>query len=213
MIELFSEIMMIGGVFWSATYLLIIRRGFKDKTFGMPMVALCANISWEAIFAFFTPHDPPQLYVNYIWFALDVVIVMQFLKYGKNEFPNIPRWQFFAIFALGLSIAVPMILAVNYELEDDIGVYAAFGQNLMMSVLFVTILINRKGIGGQSFYIGLFKMIGTGISSLAFYMYRPLAQDSNLLQFLFVAIFVFDLIYTIGIYQKCKNNGVSLKRF
>ena len=204
---------MVGGAFWSATYLLIIRRGFKDKTYGMPMAALCANISWEAIFAFVTPHDPPQLYVNYIWFSLDVVIVWQFLKFGRREFPTLTKWQFFSMFGLGLTVAVPMILAVNNELQDDIGAYAAFGQNLMMSVLFVTMIINRKGLEGQSFYVGLFKMIGTGLSSLAFYMYRPIAQDSNLLQFLFVAIFVFDLIYTIGIYKKCKNQGVSLKRF
>jgi hypothetical protein len=210
---MFTEIMMIGGLFWSATYILIIRRGFKDKTFGIPMAALCANISWEVIFAFLYPHDAPQLYVNYIWFSLDVVIVMQFLKYGKKEFPNIPRWQLYAVFALGVSIAVPMILSVNYELEDNVGAYAAFGQNLMMSVLFVTMLINRKGITGQSFYIALFKMIGTGLSSLAFYLYRPIAQDSFLLQFLFVAIFVFDLIYTIGIYKKCKNSENPLKRF
>jgi len=205
--------MMIGGLFWSATYILIIRRGFKDKTFGMPMVALCANISWEIIFAFFIPHDVPQIYVNYIWFSLDVVIVIQFLKYGKKEFPNIPKWQFFAVFALGIAIAIPMILAINYEFEDETGAYAAFGQNLVMSILFVTMLINRKGIGGQSFYIALFKMIGTGIISLAFYQYKSLAQDSILLQFLFVSIFVFDLIYTIGIYRKCKRNGISLKQF
>lgn len=205
--------MMIGGLFWSATYILIIRRGFKDKTFGMPMAALCANISWEMIFAFVLPHDAPQLYINYIWFSLDAIIVIQFLKYGKNEFPNIPKWQIFAIFALGISIAAPMIVGISNELNDSVGAYAAFGQNLMMSILFVTMLINRQGIGGQSFYIALFKMVGTGLSSLAFYLYRPIAQDSILLQFLFVSIFIFDLIYTIGIYRKCKHNEIPLKRF
>ena len=210
---MFTEIMMIGGLFWSATYILIIRRGFKDKTFGMPIAALCANISWEMIFAFVLPHDAPQIYVNYIWFSLDVIIVIQFLKYGKKEFPNIPKWQIFAIFALGISVAAPLILGISNELGDGVGAYAAFGQNLMMSILFVTMLINRKGIGGQSVYIALFKMIGTGLSSTAFFLYRPIAQDSILLQFLFVSIFVFDLIYTIGIYRKCKNNKISLKRF
>ena len=210
---MFTEIMMIGGLFWSATYILIIRRGFKDKTFGMPIAALCANISWEMIFTFVLPHDAPQIYINYIWFSLDVVIVIQFLKYGKKEFPSIPKWQIFAIFALGVSIAAPLILGISNELGDSVGAYAAFGQNLMMSILFVTMLINRQGIGGQSVYIALFKMIGTGLSSTAFFLYRPIAQDSTLLQFLFVAIFVFDLIYTIGIYRKCKNNKISLKRF
>jgi len=210
---MFTEIMMIGGLFWSATYILIIRRGFKDKTFGMPLAALCANISWETIFAFILPHDAPQLYVNYIWFSLDVVIVIQFLKYGKKEFPSIPKWQIFAIFALGISIAAPMIVGISNELNDSVGAYAAFGQNLMMSILFVSMLINRQGIGGQSFYIALFKMVGTGLSSLAFYLYRPIAQDSILLQFLFVSIFIFDLIYTIGIYHKYKNIKIPLKRF
>ena len=210
---MFTETMMIGGLFWSATYILIIRRGFKDKTFGMPMAALCANISWEAIFAFVTPHGAPQLYVNYIWFGLDAIIVMQFLKYGKKEFLNISRWQFYAVFALGLSVTVPMILAINYEMDDSVGAYAAFGQNLMMSVLFVTMIINRKGVEGQSFYIALFKMIGTGLSSLAFYQFRPDTQESVLLPLLFVSIFVFDLIYTVAIYRKCREYGMPLKRF
>jgi len=131
----------------------------------------------------------------------------------KKEFPNISKWQFFAIFGLGISIAIPMILAINYELEDSVGAYAAFGQNLMMSILFVTMLINRKGIEGQSIYIALFKMIGTGLSSLAFFLYRPIAQDSSLLQFLFISIFIFDVIYTVGLYLKYKKIELPFKRF
>lgn len=106
-----------------------------------------------------------------------------------------------------------MILAINYELEDSVGAYAAFGQNLMMSILFVTMLINRKGIEGQSIYIALFKMIGTGLSSLAFFLYRPIAQDSSLLQFLFISIFIFDVIYTVGLYLKYKKIELPFKRF
>ncbi len=78
---------------------------------------------------------------------MDVVIIIQFLKYGKKEFPSIPKWQIFAIFALGVSIAAPLILGISNKLGDSVGAYAAFGQNLMMSILFVTMLINRQGIG------------------------------------------------------------------
>ena len=210
---MFTELTIIGGVFWTITYLLIIRRGFKDKTFGMPMAALCANISWEIVFSFYLPHDSPQIYINYVWFALDAVIVIQFLRYGKKEFPSFANWQFYGSFVLGLFMAIPLILDITNELGDGSGAYAAFGQNLMMSVLFVVWLTNRKGITGQSFYIALFKLIGTIPFSLAFYLYRPIAQDSYLLQFLFVAIFVFDLIYTIGIYCKIKKIENPLKRF
>ncbi len=210
---MFTEIMVVAGLFWSAAYVLIIRRGFKDHTFGMPVAALCANISWEAIFAFFTPHDPPQLYVNYVWFSLDAVIVFQFLKYARAEFPSMPRWQVYSIFAFGVAVAAPMILSINYEMDDQNGAYAAFGQNLMMSILFVNLLITRKGVAGQSFYIAVLKLTGTGLASLAYYMYRPMAQESVLLPFLFVAILVFDIIYAVGIYKKCKGYDKPLKRF
>lgn len=196
--------MIVGGVFWSATYVLIIRRGFKDQTYGMPFAALCANISWEAIFSFINPHDSPQVFINYVWFALDVVIVYQFLRYGKKEFLNLTRLQFYGMFVLGVVIAFTMIILVNDELNDEIGAYAAFGQNLMMSILFVLWLLTRSDNRGQSFYIGLFKMIGTALSSYAFYSFNSLGQ-SSLLQFLFVTIFVFDVIYLVGFYYKYKK--------
>jgi len=206
--------MIIGGLFWSATYILIIRRGFKDKTFGMPLAALCANISWEAIFAFITPHSPPQLYINYIWFSLDVIIVYQFLKFGRSEFSHFSSKLLYGAFALGLATAFPIIFLINSEFSDSSGVYSAFGQNLMMSVLFIIMLISRKDIRGQSIYVALCKMLGTGISSMAFYLYKPIAQESSLLQFIFVMILVYDAIYLVMVYRKSRamNSQKSCKK-
>src|SRR3972149_4496074 len=130
-----------GGLFWSLTYILIIRRGFKDKTYGMPLVALCANISWEAIFSFIHPHSPPQLYINYIWFFLDVLIVLQFLKFGISEFPKFSNKRFYTVFLLALVTAFLLVLFITYEFNDWQGAYSAFGQNLLMSILFISMLM------------------------------------------------------------------------
>lgn len=197
-----------GGLLWTATYILIIRHGFKEKTFGMPLAALCANISWEAIFAFIHPHSSPQIYINYLWFFLDAVIVFQFLKYGKKEFPKFSRTQFYLVFVLGISVAFPLIYSINVEFNDWSGAYAAFGQNLMMSVLFIPMLLSRNDLRGQSIYIGIFKMLGTGLSSLAFYLYRSIAQDSMLFLVLFIGICAFDIIYVVMLYQKHKELGI-----
>ncbi len=202
---MYTGLMIVGGIFWSLTYILIIRRGFKDKTYGMPLAALCANISWEAIFSFIHPHSPPQLYINYIWFLLDVIIVLQFLKFGKSEFPKFSINQFYYAFLMALITAFFLVLFITYEFNDFKGAYSAFGQNLMMSILFITMLLSRNDLRGQSFYIALFKMLGTGISSLAFYLYQPIAQGSLLLSFLFVSIFIYDLIYLCLIYQKMQK--------
>ncbi|MCE8424243.1 MAG: hypothetical protein J5U17_00515 [Candidatus Methanoperedens sp.] len=199
---MYTELMIVGGIFWSLTYILVIRHGFKDKTYGIPLGALCANISWEAIFSFIHPHSPPQLYINYIWFFLDVIIILQFLKYGKSEFPKFSIRQFYFTFLMALTTAFFLVLFITYEFNDFKGAYTAFGQNLMMSILFITMLLSRNDLRGQSIYIALFKMLGTGISSLAFYLYQPISQGSFLLPFLFVSIFVYDLIYLVIIYQK-----------
>src|SRR5690606_39450863 len=38
------------GLFWLLAYLFIIYRGFKDLTYGMPIVAFVGNIAWEFIY-------------------------------------------------------------------------------------------------------------------------------------------------------------------
>ncbi len=199
-----------GGLFWSLTYILIIKHGFKDKTYGMPLVALCANISWEAIFSFIHPHSPPQLYINYVWFFLDVLIVLQFLKFGRSEFPKFSNKRFYTVFLLALATAFFLVLFITYEFNDWQGAYSAFGQNLLMSILFIAMLLNRDSLKGQSIYIALFKMLGTGVSSLAFYFYQPISQGSFLLSFLFVSIFIYDSIYLGMIYRKYRENNIPI---
>ncbi len=207
---MYTGLMIVGGIFWSLTYILIIRRGFIDRTYGIPLAALAANISWEAIFSFIYPHSPPQLYINYVWFFLDVIIVLQFLKYGKSEFPKFSDRQFHVTFLMALTTAFFMVLFITYQFNDFDGAYSAFGQNLMMSILFITMLLSRNSHRGQSIFIALFKMLGTGISSLAFYLYQPISQGSYLFAFLFVSIFIYDLIYFGIIYQKYREYKIPL---
>ena len=207
-------ILMVGGIFWILTYILIISRGHKDKTYGMPLFALCANISWEFVYAFILPHSPPQLYINYLWFGLDIIIVVQFLRYHKNEFPNLSSSKVYIAFGLLVMTAFGVISFGGFYLDDDIGVYSAFGQNLLMSILFVIMFFNRgKSLRGQSIFIALFKMLGTGLTSIHFYLYESVTQGSFVLPFLFIAIFVFDIFYVILMYNSYKENQVPvLKR-
>jgi hypothetical protein len=194
--------MIVGGIFWSLAYVLIIRQGFKDRTYGMPLAALCANISWEAIFAFLHPHSPPQLYINYAWFGLDTIIVFQFLSFGKNEFSNLSLGQFYLIFVFALVMSFCSILFVTYEFQDWQGAYSAFGQNLMMSVLFLWMFFSRNDLRGQSIYIAILKMLGTGVSSLAFYLYQPISGESYLMPFLYLSIFICDAAYSFLVYRR-----------
>ena len=40
----------LSSLFWTLAYALILRQGAKDRTFGMPLSALGANLAWEVLF-------------------------------------------------------------------------------------------------------------------------------------------------------------------
>lgn len=199
--------LLLSGLFWTLTYLLIIVRGFQDKTYGMPFLALCANIAWEFIFAFVLPQPRPQVVVNYVWFALDAVILFQFLRYWRSDPPlgiRNAKW-FYPVFMGTLAACFLAIWLLTLDLQDWEGKYAAYGQNLLMSVLFVTMFLRRRNLAGQSFYIALFKLLGTLIPCLAFFMLRP---NAWFFDFLYVTIFIFDMAYLILVYRQARALGI-----
>jgi hypothetical protein len=63
--------------------------------------------------------------LNYLWFGLDVVIVFQFFKYHKKEFPNVQSLKLYAVFVVALASAFSIILTGGIALGDIDGVYAA----------------------------------------------------------------------------------------
>jgi hypothetical protein len=208
--KMFDALMLGSGAFWTFTYILMIRRGFLDTTYGMPLVALCANISWEFIFSFLYPHGPVQRPVNILWFSVDLVILFQIVRYGPREFDDLSKRAFYAMFGLALVTSFCTVLSVTYEFDDWDGAYSAFGQNLLMSVLFLAMLRARQSPRGQSVFIALSKMVGTGLASVAFYLYSPLSEGSVLLPFLYVTILAFDLLYVLAmvhVQSKVESRG------
>jgi hypothetical protein len=204
----FDQIMIGSGICWTLTYLLIIRRGVMDMTYGMPAAALFANLAWETIYSFILPHTAPQLIVDRIWFAFDVLILLQYLRFGPVIRRVQKTWIFYLEFLLGFAITCLLIVFLSDALKDKYGAYAAFGQNLMMSVLFVVMLRERKSVDGQSMYIALFKMLGTLLASVAFYTQTKTYSHSPLMQLLFVGIFVYDVLYMIALYRQLKMRRI-----
>lgn len=200
------------GIFWLITYLLIIKRGYQDKACGMPMAALCLNISWEFIFSFVHPHTGIQLVINTAWFVLDSIIVLQYLRYESARRPaGISAALFYAGFLSIMIASFLTVLLTTREFSNWAGYYTAFGQNLLMSILFVRMLLERKDLAGQSLYIGLAKMLGTFCASVLVFVYAP---DSHLTVFFAWAILFFDLAY-VGMYiRQSRRFGVNpLKRW
>lgn len=188
------------GIFWILAYYFIIFKGFKDKTFGMPLIALAGNISWEFIFSFVypqvgEPHGSMQLPVNITWFFLDVVILYQYIKYGHGDFiAKWPKLLFFPTIISSILVAFGLELLIINEFKDSIGIYTAFGANLVISITFIQMFYSRNSLKGQSIIIAISKMLGTFFS---YFMVQPYVPHSKLVIMLWLTCFLFDFTYCL----------------
>jgi hypothetical protein len=133
-----------------------------------------------------------------VWLCLDLVIAYTAVRFGPREFPYLPRWAFYSGLGGTLVLSYLGVDLVCREFDGGAGAYAAFGQNLMMSGLFLAMLAARftagRGLAGQSAWIAAAKLIGTALASLAIWVGGDYAH-SGLLTYLYFAILVVDLAY------------------
>ncbi|MGO4185745.1 hypothetical protein AB4Z17_31885 [Paenibacillus sp. TAF43_2] len=190
------EFLLMFGValFWTIVYILVIYKGFKDQACGMPLACICANITWEFLFTFIMPFHPLQQIGTLVWFLLDCIILLQFLYYSKGTYPK--RVIHASVFAL-LMIAFLLHYGMAVEFHDKMGIYSAFGINLLMSILFIRMLM-IKDLKGQSLSIAYFKMIGTLFASILCFSLFP---QSLLLFIMYVLILVLDIVYILLVYR------------
>ncbi len=207
--EIVTLLTLISGISWTLAYLILIRRGFADKTYGMPLFALSFNLSWEFLFAFvFRASDiTVQGVVNIIWCLFDVVIVYTYFRYGRKEFAKTTDVKWFlpwSITAFVISFATIYFGTVELGVSDG-AAYTAFAQNLMMSVLFINLLVSRRDVSGQSIYAALLKWIGTTAPTILFY----LRTDNMLILVLGIGCFIYDALYTVMLYQQFRASGLN----
>jgi hypothetical protein len=154
---------------WLVAYFGIVYRGFKDRTYGVPMAALAANLCWEGIYSFVLhPFSDTGHILSIPWFCIDLIIAAQCFRYGPNDVEGtFLRVHFRVIFASAVAVTFPIMYFSFKEFNDWYGEYTGAGDAFMMSVLFIALLTGRKGVGGQSMYIAVSKWLGTFLAYIA----------------------------------------------
>lgn len=186
---------MVSGMLWSITYLLVIRQGWSDRTFAMPVLAMTVNLSWEFIYTFiYHAGGALQARINIMWFLMDLGILFTYLKFWESYYPpHLPRALMLPRLLASLAGASVLIVAIAKQFGEGNGSgYSAFGDNLMMSVLFLALLTSRGNRRGQSLVIAWTKLLGTVAASLSQYIYDPTNAVWNML---YIEIFLLDLLY------------------
>ncbi|WP_234569867.1 transmembrane-type terpene cyclase [Rhodohalobacter sp. 614A] len=199
----------LSAIFWIITYLEAIRIGFTQKTYAMPLFALALNFAWEVVdsvlghaaFGF-----SMQVKYNIIGAILDAFIVYTFFKYGYKYFAhNLSKKIFYlwSVFIFGISFPIQWAFIVQFGIVLG-PLYAAFIQNLMMSILFINMFYQRRGAEGQSLIIAVCKWIGTLVVTIQFYFNRNIF----LVGALGGLIAVIDIIYIILLYQARRGKTI-----
>ena len=203
----------LSGLGWIIVYEECIRLGFKQKTYAMPFFALGLNVAWEAVYTysdiFLAAHGPltgmtlVQTIANAAWVCLDVVILTTWFLYGKRWFPKTVSHKWFApwsILVLLTCFALQLVFIREFGFEMA-AQYSAFLQNLLMSVLFIAMFVQRDSMEGQSLLLAFSKWIGTLAPTILMGVLipDPLVLVTGLL------CSVFDLIY-IGLLISYRRN-------
>ena len=225
------------GVFWLIAYILIIYRGFKDHSYGMPVVALIGNLGWEIIFGLGIQSgcaaswsSCPAAIIqarNFIWLLFDFLILFTVLKYGRRYFTGLLNRFFPFIVIGGIAVTVFLVNAIVEEfwIVNRWGVVVN-GQTPQFLPL---------TLQGGSYYTGFALNFMMSIL-FVFMMYRRksvegqsvyialnkwlgsvaafgfmLADDigSRVVFVLYAVVFVFDLYYTWQVYRQCKAEGIN----
>ncbi|WP_458683825.1 transmembrane-type terpene cyclase [Prescottella equi] len=203
----------LGGLFWTLAYGGIIYASARDKTYGMPALALFTNIMWEVYWVFLA--DPPadlggpeaagaQKIANGCWLLLNLIIFAQFLRYGRKEFGNPPKLAFFGASAFMLAAVAVYMPEIQRSLEPNLTAFPGLAQNILMSGLFLGMLLSRRSLLGQSLFVAVCKMLGSALACtsiiVAVNANSPLqAQYTFLLSAGTAIIFALDLIYAISV--------------
>lgn len=190
----------ISGLCWTIVYIEGIRLGLRDRSYAMPFVALALNLAWELLHTIFGFREGVGLHatINAIWFLFDLGIIYTYFKFGRKYFPGLPTSQF--VFWSALVFAMAFCVEYGFILELGVfrgGAYAAFLQNLLMSILFIQMLVSRRSREGQSLLLAVNKWIGTLAPTIQFGLIGDLGFQRGSLLVLIAGGFcsVFDLIY------------------
>src|SRR5580700_4274656 len=166
----FNVVGAVGCALWVLTYGLIIHQCFRDRSYGLPLVAICLNISWEFLASWVWPNPVPLWHAfDRAWFFVDLVVVYQLLRHGRGlqRVPEVRR-HFYAIVAVTVVASGIGLHTFYLQYRDILGLVSAFIINLIMNVAFIPFFLERRRQGGRGLSVAAAwcKLVGTLFTSI-----------------------------------------------
>ncbi|MCP4357230.1 MAG: hypothetical protein GY796_04330 [Chloroflexi bacterium] len=129
-------VFVIEAIFWLGAYALILYHSFRYKTYAMPIIAMCANISWEFIVGVglfpactVTWSTCPDKILQPLTFSaamMDVIILFTILKFGRKQFSKQPfvHKYYYGLILFGIATAFTVIYLIMAQIYTQ-NIYTA----------------------------------------------------------------------------------------
>jgi hypothetical protein len=130
------------------------------------------------------------------------VIAWQTVKYGPAQFPRLSKRACYGLFGLTLSFAFLATLELNKIFadyyRDHWGLYTAFGSNVLMAALFISMFYSRASTAGQSVPIAVCMLLGNGFAGMAWLLYPPPGIIGSAFQVCLIGVtLILNLLYVV----------------
>jgi len=164
------------GVLWTMAYGYYVVQGFRDKSYGMPIVPLCANVAWEIIYSVVYPIGPAEQYGFLPSLVIDIFIIYTTVKFGASEWKHNPvvANNIGLLLTVGLSLFLLIhwgfvLLFVNSQDITQASFWSGFACQTTISWSAITQLIRRGTTRGHSMAIWWCRFVGTLCAVAVFY--------------------------------------------
>lgn len=168
-----NDLVLASGILWSVAYAFYVRQAFRDRSYGMPILALCANVTWEFIYGLVCPPSAAPTMIATTWMVIDLGLVYATLKFGVGEWHHLPlvARHLPAILSVGCLVFLMVHWSFARLFDDDDRLipcfWSAFACQALLSWLSLAQLISRGHTRGHSMTIWALRLTGTHTATAA----------------------------------------------
>ncbi|RWA05962.1 hypothetical protein EKO27_g9148 [Xylaria grammica] len=195
------------GLLWTIAYVLYILQAKKDKSYGMPLIALCANIGWELAYGVCFPLSYIETTTFILWFFIDLGIAYSTVKFASEQWRHSPLVadRLFAILGVGCVTSLLMHWAFikMFVSREEAAFWSGFACQNLLGILSVSQIISRDNTSGHSREIWLCRWMGSFLAIVVFswrhyhYPENYPFVGSPVAIFMFVLMELVDLTYIL----------------
>jgi len=194
-----------GGAMWAILYIKMLLNIRKHHYVEMPYFVAAGNLAWEFlwawVFAKYIDLGDVYVFLYRAWFFVDLFIFGHVVSYGQKQISN-PYIRkhykpiLFAILAMFLGLIYSF---VRSSFDFPLGVNSAYMLNLLISIMYLQLYMRQYQSGTFLKLVAWFKMIGTGLITIAFWNMIP--PDNYFEHVAGPIVFVIDIYYIWMIYN------------